>query len=198
MSDANNVWMLLARGNKNLSVSPVDLRFFNDKFIGKLMSENIEYPPLEIFGKSKKLRDFVGWMDKAPLVSERAKRLIENLCQDAVQFIKFYDIKGKPYYVMNVVSVVDALDLKKCDADYDEDGQVVNIYRYAFKQGLARALPPIFKEPFCLDNIFVTEPFAKLLVEHQLTGAALSDPCINQLEAIVDGSNPNVVEGIIT
>ena len=130
-------------------------------------------------------------------MSKRAKELIQNLCGDDVEFLRFHDLKGKPYYAMNVLRVVDVLDIESCDGARDDSGKLFYANKFSFKKS-AKNLPPMFKEPVFLTTIFVTEPFANMAIENELTGLALSDPSIDELSLIVQSKDLNVVEGIIT
>ena len=192
------IWELQATGNSNLGVAPGDLRYFHDHFVGAPMSSKWELPPLEILGKTKKLRDFVSWIAQAPLVSLKAKSLIEELCGDDVEFLRFHDLNGKPYFAMNVLRVEDYVDLRKCETTNYNSGELIDIVTYGFREDLPGFLPTIFKEPLCLNTIFVTEAFAAMAVNSSLTGLALADPSVRQLSLAIHDVDSNVVPGIIT
>jgi len=192
------IWELQATGNNNLGVAPGDLRYFHDHFVGTPMVSEWELPPLEILGKKKKLRDFVSWSAQAPLVSLKAKKLIEELCGDDVELLQFHDLNGKPYFALNVLRVEDYVDLRKCETTKYNSGELINIVTYCFREDLPEILPIIFKEPLCLNTIFVTEAFAAMVVKNKLTGLALADPSVNQLSLAIHEVDSNVVPGIIT
>lgn len=186
-------------GNKYLGLIPHDLVYFQTHFIGEPMPEDWTLPPVEISGKSKKLGDFVIWMLTAPVVSEKAKNVLESAFKSELQFLPFHSIKGKLYFAMNVTCLVkDLLDVAKSDIHYGDDGKrIISIDRAVFKKPMPENLPPIFKLSVNPSDIFVTQPFVDLVIEQKLTGLSLADPRQNQLKLILKGQDLNVVPGII-
>jgi hypothetical protein len=68
------------------------------------MAGTWEVPPVSVHGKSYKAADFVGWMLTAPVVSERARDALSDLCGRLVEFLPFHAIRGEPYFALNVLS----------------------------------------------------------------------------------------------
>jgi len=95
---------LVIRAKKRFNFIPKDLRYFDDHFVCRGMSETWEVPPAVENGKSYPVPDFVLWMLRAPLVSERAKDCLSGLCEADVEFLPFHKAKGKNIYAMNVLS----------------------------------------------------------------------------------------------
>lgn len=188
---ALNIWKLHERANEYCSFIPHDLRFFNDKFQCKPLSDDWEVPLAEVDGQSKPLADFVSWMSMAPVVSERARELIEDLVGNDVEFLRFHKLKNKPYFVMNVLRCEDYLDRIK--SDLSEFRQ-----RFIFKADLPRSLPPIFKCPDRWSEIFVTAEFAELLVTNKLRGAALADPSEMTMPLILANAEINRYPGLMS
>ena len=62
-------------------------------------------PPAKPYGKSYKAADFVAWALRAPIVSKRAKYALEGICTDLVEFLPFHEIKGDPYFAINVLNL---------------------------------------------------------------------------------------------
>ena len=124
------LWSLLATGNDNLGVSPVDLAWFDGRFDARPMGQDWRPLPLELVNRSKKLRDFVSWTVGAPLVSLRAREAIEALGPGAIEFLPFHPLKGKPYFAMNVLQTADVLDLEASDVLRDS--------RFTHGRGLQR------------------------------------------------------------
>lgn len=200
----SSVWRLLVlSGKKYLGLIPHDLGYFRDHFNGAPMSTGWRPPPITISGKSKKLPDFISWMVGAPVVSEKAMLALAPVLNGLVQFFPFHEIKGKEFYAMNVLQVEsDLLDLEKSEIVYgsSEPRRVLMIERAIFVEPLPVDLPPIFKVSIrgqILGDIFVTRPFANVLVEHQLTGAALGDPSQYPLKMILAEKPANVVRGVV-
>ena len=193
------IWSLLAAGNDNLGVSPVDLTWFHGRFDAKPIGRDWHPLPLELVNKSKKLRDFVAWIDSAPLVSQRARDAIDALCPGAAEFLPFHALKGKPYFAMNVLQTLDVLDFEASDVLRDaRTGEVLCVHECAFMAGLPDSLPPLFKDSRLPTDIFATARFARMAIEHGLTGLALADPAVAPLKKIVRGMPLNVYPGIIT
>lgn len=202
---SSTIWQIEMLSNGYLSLIPHDLTYFNCHFIGVKLSSEWIPPPTKIAGKSLKVRDMVSWMSKAPVISERMKVLLQDLCGESVQFLKFHDLKSKPYYVMNVLAVVeDIIDVENSEPRYVRDTIPRKIYtfgRYVFNTNVANIkLPPIFKvsvDDVVRSNIFVTQPFVDLAIREKLTGFALMDPARDSMYSIIRGDNLNDVEGIV-
>ena len=87
-----------------VSFVPDDLRYFNDHFICERMAYDWEIPPAKMIGKSGKTADFVSWMLRAPVISEKARKCLAETCGELVEFLPFHSIKNQKYYVMNVLN----------------------------------------------------------------------------------------------
>lgn len=189
-------WLLAIGGKNNLGLIPHNLDWFKYKFECQPMLEEWNAPTFEISGKSKKLRDFVSWVSRAPLVSERAMQAIRKLCGQDIEFLPFHSIKGKPYWVMNVLRLEDIVDLNKCNASI-YGGKVVSISEYVFKEDRIRNLHPIFKVPEVKGDVFVSQEFANMVIDLQLTGLSLADPKVNNFVKVARGESVNVVNGVV-
>ena len=111
----------------------------------------------------------------APVVSEKAKNILESAFKNELQFLPFHSIKGKLSFAMNVTCLVkDLLNMTKSDIHYGDDGKrIISIDRAVFKKPLPESLPPIFKLSINPSDIFVTQPFVDLVIEQKLTGLSL-------------------------
>src|SRR2546427_2089610 len=105
-----SAWLLHLGNAKTLRLRPHDLDYFQTHFVGEAMATKWRPPPVTIQGKSKRLTDFVSWMHQAPVCSERAKDSLEPVIGDSVEFLRLVEIRGKPYYAINVLKLVDCLD----------------------------------------------------------------------------------------
>lgn len=192
------IWLLLAGGQRNLGVRPGNVDFFLDHFVGRRMTTEVKFPTMEYSGKSKRLRDFVSWSHQAPVVSERARDVLAELCGDDVQFIPFARLKRKPYFALNVLRLISVIDREKSDGiTVPGTTRKFSLTAIVFKDNRPLTLPPVFKDPDNLGEVFVTKPFAKAVIEHELTGLWLADPAQDQFKLIVRGIDPNVVPGVI-
>jgi hypothetical protein len=167
-----------------------------ENFSGHSMPDDWELPPLEILGKSKKLGDFVGWRLDIPVVSERAKAVLQPLLGDDVQFLRFHDLRNKPYYAMNVLRIEDYMDNERSSGQRLSDGTLFTYHRYAFKDSLPDDLPPIFKVTSS-SSVFVSRRFAEAIVSNRLTGACLQDPSKSGITLIASGQPLNVYPGLV-
>ncbi len=141
----------------------------------------------------------MAWMMQAPLVSQKAKQRIEELCGGDVQFLPFDNFRGKQYYAMNVLKTELVLDLKKCNGVRDSDtGKLLTLSSRQFRRQLPNNLAPIFKDENFTSEIYVTDRFAEMVITHGLTGLALADPSVDQLKNVIKRIDPNVVPGVIT
>jgi len=111
---------LVIRSHRRPSFVPHDLRYFNTHFVCQPMRTDWHIPPAELIGKSYKAPDFVLWMQRAPVISLRAKEVLDGLCVGLVEFLPFHSIKSKPYFAANVLS----LDSQKAIHKTDPQGLV--------------------------------------------------------------------------
>jgi hypothetical protein len=206
MANDLKIWRVESCSNKYLSVySPQKkLSYFDTNFIGKPMLADWVLPEIELRSKSKKAADFVSWsVDGSFMVSAKAKLVLEPVLNEYVEFLRFHDIKGKPYYAVNVLQVEPNLlyaDKSEILYGYDEPKNILILKSAVFVNPLPTKLPPIFKIEFngrIQSEIFVTKPFADILIEHQLTGIELADPSQYDLPYVLENKSQNVVQGVI-
>lgn len=195
------IWLLASGDSKKymylVGWRGADFVYLSKNFAGKPMPENWELPKLEILGKSKKLGDCVGWILETSIVSARAREVFEPLVGNNVQFMRFHDLHGRPYFAMNVLRVEkDYLDHERSECMPSSDGEVAGCYRYVFKDNLPDELPLIFKtHPH--SNIFVTQKFAEAIVDNKLTGFCLQDPSKNAIRLMAKGLPLNAYPGLL-
>lgn len=196
-----SIWRLLVGGKKHLGLIPHELAYFNSHFMGQPMPVSWKPPPAEIDGKSKKAADFIDWVRGAPVLSKKAVDVLGPVVGASAQFLPFHDIKGKPYFAMNVVALESGLLVEsQSDILYTsgEPRRLLKLKKAAFAAD-AKPKSPMFKVSLhgdVWDDIFVTEPFAQAIVSHALTGVALADPMSDPMDFILAGKSPNVVPGV--
>ncbi len=145
---------------------------------------------MELGGRSKPAGDFVSWMAMAPVVSERARDLIEDLAGPDVEFLPFHRLKRRPYFAMNVLRCEDYLDMKKSDfTEFQE--------RFIFGPSLPKPPPPIFKCPERWGEIFVSSEFAEMMVTNRLRGAELADPAEPTMPLVLAKADINRYPGLV-
>ncbi|MGZ3173512.1 MAG: hypothetical protein ACXWJC_10835 [Croceibacterium sp.] len=103
--------------NRRFSFIPDDLRYFKTHFVCEPMAYSWELPPVTPDGTSYKAADFVLWMIRAPVISERAKDALSNLCAGLVEFLPFHPIKGRPYFAVNMLNRDDRQPIYKTDPE---------------------------------------------------------------------------------
>ncbi len=189
------VWRFRSSCNKDLALSsPID--YFKENFIAERMGEKYPRPSyIHIDGKSKRLRDFVSWMLSAPVVSEKAVKVLEPLIGTFCEILPLIELRGKNYYALNVLKLVDCLDLASSDIHYADDNpsHILRIRRYKFLEEKIPADIPIFKIPEDIGSVFVTRLFIDIVIANKLHGAAFEDPSVDSLSKIIKGESLNVI-----
>jgi hypothetical protein len=186
----SGIWLLFLNSNNYRHFIPHDLSWFVNRFECKPLRGSWEMPPAKTLHKSKPAKDFIGWMNRAPVVSQRTRELIHQLVGDDVEFLPFHELNGKPYFVMNVLRCEDFLDEER-------SGHTPSEGPFIFRNSLPAQIPPIFKCAGHWDSIFVTSAFGELMVAHKLRGAALGDPAVPVFPLIVTKQPVNRYPGLI-
>lgn len=118
----------------------------------------------------KRSSDFPSLYGPIPVFSERAVGALAPLLGDFVEPLPLQCSSKTPYFAMNVLSVVDALDRKKSEIEYDSDGDVTFVRRYSLIKKRIGKLN-IFKLPETKAlEVFVSEAFRECVEEEGLTG----------------------------
>jgi len=132
------------------------------------------------------------WVD-----ASSASRVLAPIVGSDVQFVRFHDLRGKPYFGMNVLRVERGfLDVERSQCDRRSDGDIAFCSQYVFKKDLPADLPPIFKiSPG--SNVLVTQRFAEALIEHKLTGFCLQDPGQDAIRLMAKGLPLNAYPGLL-
>lgn len=186
----SRIWRVHLEADRYRAFIPHDLAFFANRFECKSLQDSWEIPPAEILGRSKPAKDFISWMDMAPVVSQRTRDLILNLAGEDVEFLPFHQLDGKSYFVMNVLRCEDYLDGGRSDLTQFRE-------RFIFRENLPEPIPPIFKCPGQWGSIFVTSVFGEIMVAHKLRGAALADPAEPVMPLILAKRPVNRYPGLI-
>jgi len=191
-----DVWALRTNCDKDL-VLRTEIDYFQTHFVGEKMSRHWTPPPIRIQGKSKRLRDFVSWMLSAPVVSQRAKEVLEPLIAPDVEILPLIQLRRKEYYAINVLRLVDCLDRKRSNIAYSptDPSRIIYLSETFFLNDRLEDVP-LFKIPETVGEVYVTRPFVDLVIKNELAGAAFADPSKNPFEAILGKVSSNVVPGI--
>ena len=154
-----------------------------DNDIESGVSVKTRWQPLLVKKKSPKKDADI--MDLSPylsmVVTKRAKDIFEPLFGDKVEFLPLINPEGN-LYVVNVLNVIDALDVKKSRAKVyyheDENGEstdkikLVSFYEPSvFKKSLIEK-EYLFRIPYNYRILF-TENFKNLCYEHKIEGMTI-------------------------
>lgn len=172
--------------SKKTLVLRTDLDYFQDHFIGKRLIENWNPPDINVLGKSKKLKDVISWMHKAPVLSERAKDILAPLISPYAEFLPLIVLYGNNYYALNVVNLVECLDYERSEILFapDEPSRILSISRTYFIENKLDT-SPIFKISEWPSYVFVRRSFMDKVLENHLTGFIFVEPQIDPLESLI-------------
>src|SRR5690606_27471641 len=131
--------------------------------------------------------------------SGRAKNLLMPLISPYVEVFYLMEIRGNPYYIVNVNFKAECLDYAKCVTLTGKSmakGKNLYILEYAFD---SNKLPdaPIFRVVGGSGYIFVRPSFVECVIQNRLTGAQFHDPAISPFSVIASGKSGNVVPGVL-
>ena len=194
-----DIWWLWPTANTDNNLTP-DIEYFKSHFVGSPMAETWE-PPTDLrwIYKSRKVRDFVSWFHGAPVISERARQVLRPLLDGHTEILPLITVKGRQYYAVNVLTVVDCLDRDKSVIWYTKDGsgRILDIRQHVFDPERTQPVP-IFKIPESTSAVFVTRPFVDAVIKAQLAGAQFVDPTTDPLHKILKKLPLNDVPGVKT
>jgi hypothetical protein len=175
--------------DKDIVLRPCDLNYFKSHFNGVPMADGWVPPPVEIGCHSKPVRDFVGWMLTAPVVSERAKSVLERKLGPSVEWLPLLKLKKQSLYAVNVLRVIDCLDIERTNVGYASNNshEIVWMSQFHFFADKIPGDTWIFKVPQW-GSVFVTRSFVEELVHHELSGSLLLNPAANAFSPIVENS----------
>lgn len=128
----------------------------------------------------RSLRDFIFGYPQAPFVSERAYGLLKDFLGQHAEFRLIGSVLDVPYYVMNVLALIDCLDFERSDVHrWDKDPSVVcGIHKWVFRADVLRRFAgvPLFKLPQYPYVILANMVFVEFVRKHRLTGVGFVDP----------------------
>ncbi len=120
--------------------------------------------------RPKKAGDFPSLFGYMPVFSQRAWDGLRPLISTAVEALPIKHPSGEPYFAINVVAVVDALDLKKSKVVRYPTGQVMAIEEYVFMPKKL-AGHHLFKIPESKGReVLLSEEFRQRVAELKLKG----------------------------
>lgn len=195
---SRRIYRLVARSIRRPSVWSVTAHpvgYFNDHFNGHPLPIGWTAPPHCIRGASYRPSDCVSWEGPRPLLSERAVEVFEDVAPGCAEYRFFTEIKGHPYFVINVLTSEDILDDSSSEVTRSAAGEIVTVIKYAFRRS---PVWPIFKLPGRFDSdTLCTEDIAAAVVEHKLTGFGFWDPSRPTVRDLFLGKDLNCYPGVI-
>ena len=121
--------------------------------------------------KGLELSDISGFMTSFPIFNQKALDILEPLIRDSVEVLPLA-FKGKKYWGINVISVLDVLDYSKSIyRTFPNTNKIAIIEKYAFRNCAELKNHNIFKlvdEP--QTRPFVSEKFKNVVEQNNLTG----------------------------
>lgn len=193
-----DIWILRSADSRNLSLIPRELDYFQTHFVGKAMRDDWRPPPVKVYGKSLRLRDFVSWMVQSPVVSEKAKNTLDPVIGDLVEFLPLVELKRQHYFAMNVIKLVDCLDRNESKIVFSPNrtNEILSIKTYHFVPSRVEDCA-VFKLPDAPSVVFVRQSFVNVVIRSRLTGAKFADPAENPWRGVMRGESCNVIPGVL-
>ena len=169
--------------------------YHTNNFNGRPLPEDWQPPTHEVHGTSYRLSDAIAWRGPHPLLSERSVDVFQSVAPGCAEYKFFTHIKGRPYYVLNVLAAEDILDEARSEVTRAASGQIITVVRYAFKSTSPAA--PLFKLPDRFDSdTLCTEAIPAAVVRHKLTGFSFRDPSVAELKDLFLGKDTNCYPGV--
>lgn len=112
-----SIWKLGADCNMDLNIR-TELAYFQNHFVAQPIIRDWKPPEIRIVGKSRRVRDFVSWMNSVPVISEAAKNALDPLIGDHCEILPLIELKKKHYFAVNVLTTIDCLNREDSDILY--------------------------------------------------------------------------------
>jgi hypothetical protein len=165
-----------------------DTQFLRENFVGKPLAPSWKLPRHELCNSHWPLLDFAHGYFRAPFVSEHVVEVLADAVRGEAEFRSIGKLKGREYFVMNVLLVADCLDEGRAEISYSpsEPARILGVKHFAFN---AAKIPDalLFKVSEDLGKVFATPSFVDIVRGHRLTGVGFEDPaeigvsCINRV-----------------
>jgi hypothetical protein len=168
-----NVYILDADVEKYLSIyysNSDDIVEFNRRFDGSSLKKSWTGKEELEFGRDGLPKgDTPGLSSHIPVFSPRAVEILADLLKDSGELLPI-TCEGEDYFLFNVTRLVDALDEDASELERFDDGGILRIARYGFKEDLLIGVN-IFKLPQKpLSYPYVTDAFVHRVEDSALSG----------------------------
>jgi hypothetical protein len=182
----NTVWRLQSDPDRCFAVDSGPLSYFRDRFAGTSMKDGWVPPPLSFSKARSAPNDFVSWMLCAPVVSNRARVVLEPLAQGGVEFLPLFRRGKHEFFAMNVLATTACLDRKRSRIEYaDAEETALLIVRTAIMDFADEAAPPIFKIAGYAGDVFFNHEVALAVRREHLSGAYFVDPARDSISSVI-------------
>ncbi|MBI5569331.1 MAG: hypothetical protein HY914_05235 [Desulfomonile tiedjei] len=113
--------------------------------------------------------DTPGLATHVPVFSLKATKVLADFLDLGGELLPI-TCAAERYFVFNVTRVIDALDEGNCELELFDDGDIMDILRFAFFLERLEGTS-VFKVPQCiLTDVFVTDPFVERVQTAKLKG----------------------------
>ena len=114
--------------------------------------------------------DIIGLIGLGLTFSDRAAEVLAPLIGDVIELLPLaYDGPGR-FHVVNLLDIVDCLDEQRSNLARYSDGDIMIVYKYAFKPGTTDG-HHLFKCKQCMIHHLVSAEFKALVEKTGLVGA---------------------------
>jgi hypothetical protein len=143
-----------------------------DEFTGERLADT--WTPVAVKTlKVKKAGDFPYLISHVPVFSGRAWQILQSLVKGSVEALPL-EHPTKTVYAINVLDLLDCLDYSRSQIVRFPSGGIMEIERYAFKEGCVEG-KHIFKIAEApLKQVLVSDAFKELVERSQLEGLIFS------------------------
>jgi hypothetical protein len=117
----------------------------------------------------KKSGDFPGLLLNVPVFSKNAWEILQKLVEKDVQAFEITTKVG-PYFVINVLAVIDCLDKKHSEFVYYPNGSIMRVASYVFKKGTIKNHHMFLIPETTGLEVLVTEEFVNVVQDNKLAG----------------------------
>ena len=161
-------------------VDPAHWRVFREQFAGQPIGEpwrpiKMRRITIDEGGVSLKPSDLPWVTGNTLVLGAKALTVLGELVRPHGQLLSL-DCEGATCYVLNVTTVVDALDEERSRVLRFDSGQILGVTAYVLRADQLRDVP-IFKLPQTLrQDVFVSDTFVDVANRHDLRGV-----CFHQL-----------------
>ena len=113
--------------------------------------------------------NFLGFSTGVPVVDRKAWDALRPLVGPHVEALEM-TLKGETLYALNVTTVVDCLDPERSEIERFDNGAIMDVGKFVFREGCADA--PIFKQKGLeVADVFVDDRFREAVEKAGLEGA---------------------------